>query len=261
MSAPLDARAAATLITDYLGPAAELVSAAVDAPPPGPVAVVGHFSAVAHAVFEAQHPGVRVVAVESMPPPLLRQVAQRAESTYGASYPLPLRNQGFAAVLEGLSFADHTTDTTVMREAARVVWPGGEYAGVFLMRGSFQIFFDVARAVCELGGLGEALNAVREAEAQFRHPDTLKGMASRAGLMDVECGLEERVLTFANAEAFLTDAGVRNVLLRRLALAGVDLRHQLIGKAQEALESETGRGAVNVRVVTGVLRGIRPAGG
>ena len=257
MTVPLDERAAPALLHGFLAPAAELLAAAIQPSATMPTALVAHWSGVLLAAFQQQHPEGQYVLLECLPPPVLTHLDSMAMRLYGRSLPLPLRPGLLGAVAHGLSFSDSSSDTTLLRETARSLSTGGVYAGAFLMRGSFDAFFDTAREICEAEGFGDALGALKDAENQFRAPESMRALASRAGFVDVEVTLEERGLPFDNARAFLTDPGVSNVLLRIINVGSDSTRSKVFKHVTQALDTYFSGMHFSARVVTGVLRGVK----
>lgn len=257
MTVPLDERAAPALLNGFLAPAAELLALAIDPAPAQPTALIAHWSGMLLAAFQQEHPHGKYVVLENLPPPALANVDGDSARLYGRALPLPLRPGLLSAVAHGLNLADVSTDATMLRETARSLAPGGVYAGAFLLRGSFDAFFDTAREVCEAQGFSPALAALRDAESQFRAPESLRALASRAGFLDVEVTVEERGLPFDNARAFLVDPGVANVLLRLIDLPNEQMRAQVFKHVTQALDTYFSGMHFSARVVTGVLRGTR----
>jgi hypothetical protein len=261
MSVPLDARAASTLVPVYMAPAAELLSHAIPAPPADqPVAVVAEWSALVLAALQERHPLGRYFVFESMPHPALALLEARVPRAYGRSLPMPLKAHCVAGVVQGLVVSDAATDLNLIRDAARVLKPGGTYAAAFLLGGTFDTYFEAARRDADALAHPQVHAALDAAALQFRSPDALRTVAGRAGLVDVELGMEERALHFPTARAFLTDAGVQNMLLRHVTITDAGLRAALQDRLLNALESGMD-GGLYVRVVTGVLRGTKAADG
>lgn len=258
MAVPLDERAAPVLLPSYLAPAAELVVAGFQPPPAGTVAVCGPWSSLVLSALEAAAPPARCVLMESNPSGAVLQATRTAwPRMHGRALPSPLRSQSLQGLIHGLALWDQVTDATALRECARVLKPGGLFAAAFLVRGSFEAFFQTARQACEVLELPEGVNALDGAEAQFRHPDTLRSTATRAGFADVELGLEERAVAFAGGRDFVADKAVQNLVLRHLALADGAARTQLLELVARSLDAAGDGGVLHVRVVTGVLRAVR----
>lgn len=261
MTVPLDQRAAVQLVPSYLAPAAELLGLAAGPPvQDAPVAVISTWAALLLAALQERQPLTRFMVMESLPPPTLAPLETATPRSYGRALPLPLRPQSLGGMVQGLALQDAAVDGTMLREAARTLLPGGTYVGAFLMRGSFDAFFTAAHYAAThptpLVGVAPALGT---ALGQFRHPDELRTLAIRAGLVDVELGLEEHALAFPAARAFLADAGVVNVLLRHMSIPDSDARTALFDRVVAALDA-TANGGVNLRVLTGLLRGVKPGG-
>lgn len=259
MTAPLDARAAATLLQGYVAPAVELLCNAVE-PGPGAVTVImGPWVGMCLSAFEERHSKGRYVALENLPPPTLGPMQRVRPLAYGSALRSPVRPDALGGLVQSLSLWDASLDAGALRECVRMLAPSGSFAAAFLMRGTFDAFFDAAREACETAALGDAAAALAETENQFRHPDALRTAASRSGLMNVELGLEERALPFANAQEFLMDPAVGQVLLRNFNLPLGPVRTHLMQAVEQSLNTYFAGVAMHARVVTGVLRGIKPA--
>lgn len=257
MTVPLDERAAPALLPGFLAPAAELLAHALTPSPGAPTGLVAHWAGMLLATFQQVHPGGEYLLVESMPPPQLSLVDGPVPKLYGRTLPLPLKPGVLGAVAHGLSFSDVANDPTMLRETARSLVQGGTFVGAFLLRGSFDAFFDTAREVCEAERFSEALGGLKDAENQFRVPETLRSLASRAGFVDVEISVEERGLPFDNARQFLTDPGVANVLLRLINVGNEQMRATVFRHVTQALDTYFSGMHFSARVVTGVLRGVK----
>ncbi len=259
MGIPLDARAAPLLMPGYLAPAVDLLLAAVKPSQTLPTVLSGPWSALALSAFEERYPAARYVVLESMPPPALAPVVTTAQRAYGRALPCPLKAHTAGTFVQALAGWDAASDAVALRECTRTLRPGGVFAGAFLMRGSFDAFFDAAREVCEAEALMEAAGVLQQAEAQFRAPDLLRALAARSGLVEVEVGLEERGIPFADAKTFLTDAAVGSILLRHVGVADEASRGRLFQAVETALDTYFAGMGVTARVVTGVVRGVKPA--
>lgn len=258
MTAPLDERAAPLLLPNYVAPAVDLLTRALVPHAQLPTAIAGPWSALCLAAFEERHPTGRYLLLENMPPPSLKPVVTSWPRVYGRALPCPVKPQSLGGFVQSLALWDASTDATALRECVRSLRPGGYFAGAFLVRGSFDGFFDAAREVCEAEGFADVAAALVEAENQFRHPDPLRTLASRAGLVDVELGLEERGIPFASAREFLTDAAVGAVLMRHVALDDESMRARLLAAVEQTLDTYLAGMGLHARVVTGVLRGLKP---
>jgi hypothetical protein len=258
MTVPLDERAAPALLSAFLAPAAELLASALPPAPRGTTALMAHWCVLLRAIYARRHPGGTFLCLEAMPPPALAAVPlQAALRAYGGAQPLPLRKGCLGAAVHGLAFHDAATDGTLLRETVRALDDGGGYAGAFLLRGSFDALFDATREACEREKEPGALAALQEAEAQFRLPETLLNMAARVGLKNVDLGVEERGLAFADARTFLTEPAVECVVLRNLSLGNSDTRARILERVVEALDTYHSGIGLFMRVLTGVIRGTR----
>lgn len=259
MVIPLDARAAPLLMPGYLAPAVDLLLGAVKPSQTLPTVVSGPWSALALAAFEERYPAGRYLALEAMPPPSLHALTGTALRAYGRTLPCPLKAHTAGTFVQAMAGWDAGSDPVALRECTRTLRPGGVFAGAFLMRGSFDAFFDAAREVCEAEALLEAAGVLQQAEQQFRAPDLLRALAARAGLTEVEVGVEERGIPFADARTFLTDPAVGSVLLRHVNVADEATRTRLFAAVEAALDTYFAGMGVTARVVTGVVRGVKPA--
>ncbi|MEW5851741.1 MAG: hypothetical protein AB2A00_23330 [Myxococcota bacterium] len=257
MSRELDGQTLASLVPGFVAPAVELLVNAVTPPPVAPTLLAGHHAALMLSAFQSRYPKARYFLMEAIPPPALRGVEGNLRAMYGRTYPLPVRTSVVGAAVHGLCFVDSSGDGPLLRETARSLQPGGTLVATYLMRGSFDAFLDAAREACESQGLRDVMGSLVDMEGLFRTPAELEAAASRAGLVDVELGMEERGMPYANARAFLADPAVGWLVLRHLR-SSEDRKSRLLDEVAGALDTYFSGLGLTARVVTGVLRGVKP---
>jgi len=128
------------------------------------------------------------------------QVALAARPEVPAS--IPLGDRSADLVVSNLAIAEAADPPAAVREAARVLAPGGELAISASLRGSWSEFLDLFREVLRDGGRQESLTALDRYLAALPDAETLRRWFEAAGLKQIEVVSARWEILFKSAREF-----------------------------------------------------------
>ena len=128
------------------------------------------------------------------------QIALAAHPELPASIPLPDRSADL--VVSNLAVADAADPRAAVKEAARLLAPGGQLALSAPLRGTWSEFLDLFRDVLRENGKLESLGAVDRYVAALPDGETLARWLAEAGLKKIEVTTARWEILFRSAREF-----------------------------------------------------------
>jgi SAM-dependent methyltransferase len=170
---------------------------------------------------------------------------------------LPLGDGTADRVISNLTIGDAPDPRAAVREAVRVLAPGGELALSVPLRGSWQEFLDLFRDVLRETGKPANLTAVDRYVAALPTGEHVIGWLEAAGLTGVELTVERWEILFKTAREFFFAPLVELGPLagwKRLAGRGDEMQ-DVFFFTKEAIDTYFERSAFAVTIVGAACRG------
>ncbi|MES1164407.1 MAG: methyltransferase domain-containing protein, partial [Verrucomicrobiota bacterium] len=205
-------------------------------------------------------------------PAFLAEARAKIEDTPGAHAPvtflaqpglplkLPVDSGAADDVVSNLTIAGCANPPSAVREAARLLAPGGRLAITAPLRGTWAEFLDLFREVLADSGKATAVMAVDRYTRALPDGDVVAGWLRAAGLVDVEVTVDRWEVLFRTAREFFFAPLVADgplPLWKRLAGPGDDMQ-DVFFFTKEAIDTYFKGRPFAVTVVGAAVAGRRP---